>query len=609
MATDVTGRLGRGAVLIVLFGGLLVALLDAASARPSAAQEKKADEKKPGPTPTRGAPACQGCHMQGDPTKDPEYQLTKSFEFVRLQENQIWGNHDLHAKAYDNLSTPLGKRMEALLKKYGEASGDKEYGPNYSVTTDPKCLACHASLTDPSSPAAARTADSFLNVFRQDPKTGAFLKDPKTGELVVTKEGVGCEMCHGPGRDYIDPHKTSGDLLKKETGFGAVKLVDWREWPPEEKAKKHFTNLRDPVVAAQTCASCHIGSPKEGRFATHLMYAVGHPPLPPVDVLSFTREQPRHWGLPRQMPYLRYVAEKEPEKAWKYFRYRAEADKDGKEVKGGEVYLGRRFAETTLATLGASMAFLEQQVPDPKDETAKKAFQGLDYAAFDCYACHHDLKYPSDRQARGFLGTPGRPQFRAAQFALARVIVAHAAKLPDGKELGPEVKLLDDDIKELARAFGAKTYGDPDLVRAAAEKLKNRCKTVVDKLAAVRYTRAATHDLMLAIADAAQQPIADPEVAELYAWAFDTLRTELRDSAGAMDPEGWAKAHEALSRTVVARLRPKIPDHEVRPADNLPPTNTESVESRLNARTQLFNSFRYDDFQKAFGKAAALYRK
>lgn len=601
MATEVTKGLGRATVLTGLFAGLLLAVYAAAPPGPAGAQEKKAEEKKKaGPSPTRGAAVCQGCHMKDDPTTDPEYMQTKSFDFVRLQENKVWGEHDLHAKAFDNLTTPLGKQMETLLKEYGKASGDKEYGPAYSVTSDPKCLACHASLADPSTPVAERTADSFLNIPRQD---------PKTKEITLTKEGVGCEMCHGSGRDYIEPHKTAGDLLNKATAFGAIRLVDWREWPPEEKAKKGFTNLRDPVVAAQTCASCHIGGPKDGRFVTHVMYAVGHPPLPPVDILSYTREQPRHWGLPRQMPYLTYLADKEPKKAWDFFRYRAEADEDGKEAKDGEVYLARRFAETTLATLGASMSFLEEQLPGPNDAKGKQAFHGLDYAAFDCYACHHDLKYPSDRQARGYLGTPGRPQFRAAQFALARVVVGHAAKLPNGDGLKDELRNLDAGIKELAQAFGAKTYGDADRIRPAAAKLKGWSEGIVGKLAPVRYTRAAAHDLMLAIAGAAKQPIADPEVAELYAWGFDTLRIELRDAAGAKDPAGWAKAHEDLTRTVVARLRPKIPGGEVRPADKLAPTNTESVESRLNARTQLFNAFRYEDFKQAFGKAAALYPK
>ena len=57
--------------------------------------------------------------------------------------------------------------------------------------------------------------------------------------------------------------------------------------------------------AAGRCATCHVGSPADGKFVTHEMYAAGHPPLPPLEVMTFSRDQPMHYKLPKDLPYFR----------------------------------------------------------------------------------------------------------------------------------------------------------------------------------------------------------------------------------------------------------------------------------------------------------------
>ena len=49
--------------------------------------------------------------------------------------------------------------------------------------------------------------------------------------------------------------------------------------------------MRNPARRAERCTSCHVGSESEGRFVTHEMYAAGHPPLPPVEVMAFSRDR------------------------------------------------------------------------------------------------------------------------------------------------------------------------------------------------------------------------------------------------------------------------------------------------------------------------------
>src|SRR5207248_509811 len=152
------------------------------------------------------------------------------------------------------------------------------------------------------------------------------------------------------------------------------------------------------------------------------------------------------------MPYLIKLAKSEKGKdaAWEVFHYR-----------DGESLVARRFAESSVATLSATLGLagqlgahaqkVTQPAADgkgPKD--AKATGDGLDFAAFDCYACHHDLKSPSDRQERGYEGIPGRPYFRQAPFVLARLVVEHAAEMEGGAGLKDQAKALDDLQKELA---------------------------------------------------------------------------------------------------------------------------------------------------------------
>jgi hypothetical protein len=106
------------------------------------------------------------------------------------------------------------------------------------------------------------------------------------------------------------------------------------------------------------------------------MYAAGHPPLPPLDLLAYAREQPRHWGFADDMPFIAKMAadKSTADKAFALYHYRA-----------GESFVARRFAESAVAALG-STATLGAQLADD----AKKRQDGLDFAAFDCYSCHHN---------------------------------------------------------------------------------------------------------------------------------------------------------------------------------------------------------------------------
>ncbi len=569
MTTGYAGRAARAVGLAGAFAGLVIGLVvSSASVRPVGAANAQPKEKEYAKAPDShkliGAAVCQDCHDREDPTKVNLYKQTLGFEFIRLWENRVWGAYDLHANAYKNLLTSrtakkgtpnkTAQKMEDNLRKYK--------GENYFINTDTACLACHASTKEPikQAPPNKWTAASFDTI-----------------------DGVGCEMCHGHGSAYQGKHQ---DSVPDETNApeGAVRFVEWRDWPLAQKEKWGLVNLRDSASAATKCASCHIGNKDEGRFVTHDMYAAGHPPLPPLDLMAYSREQPRHWGLASEMPYITKLAKKDAKKAQDLFHYRAD-----------ESFVARRFAESTLAILGAT-ATLGAHLADE----AKAKDDGLDYAAFDCYSCHHNLKYPSERQDRGYIGRPGRPLYRPAAFALAKVVVGHAEAL-EGSDLKGALDALNKAELELADAFTAKSYGDPVKIKAATDKLTKWSAETRKKLATVKYTPDATKKLLDRVVAATQQPIGDPEAAQLYLWAFETLELDLNAPADKKEPPKTVVAlREKIKDVVVTRLRPKTAYYYEQGRDTPSPDALESVSDRIGPRMDLFNSFRADPFRKAF---------
>jgi hypothetical protein len=195
-------------------------------------------------------------------------------------------------------------------------------------------------------------------------------------KFVREENGVSCVACHGAYIDWVRQHQFPSD-------------PEWRKNTRRQKEELYgMTDLWDPVTRAAKCASCHIGNPDEQKVVTHAMYAAGHPPLPGLEAATFSEAQPRHW---------QYLREKsEPIQKELGFN-RAKREQTDLVVASGIVAL-REAMRLYAAEARADTLVKEPASPWP------------DFARFDCYACHHDLKVPSWRQERGYGGrTPGRP--------------------------------------------------------------------------------------------------------------------------------------------------------------------------------------------------------
>ena len=151
---------------------------------------------------------------------------------VLQNEYSTWVVRDKHARAFVNLTNPVGTRIAKIM---GLPSPD----------TAPRCLACHA--LDVPEDQRARTFD--------------------------LADGVGCENCHGPASAWLGPHTTRG-------------------WNYDKSLQLGMYNTRDLVKRTEKCLTCHLGTPE--KSVDHELIAAGHPDLY-FELDSFMSVMPPHW--------------------------------------------------------------------------------------------------------------------------------------------------------------------------------------------------------------------------------------------------------------------------------------------------------------------------
>jgi hypothetical protein len=431
---------------LTALGAVLLAVVIACLAdlgrKPAAAQAPREKDHPWANLTYQESTECSQCHTV--PTKPR--QEKGSLDFVLLTEYAIWRTHDKHAQAYAVLEGKRGQKMGELLE--------------VNVTQpEAGCLNCHAM--------------SNLK------KAG--------GKGVALEDGVSCGGCHGPSEKWWAPH------IEPE----------WRRKTPQAKYELGMRDLRDPKVRAELCASCHIGNAAEGKVVTHAMFAAGHPPLPPIDIATFSDNMPRHWRNAREVPAFR-----DPKKAKQYGIRLKDYHAENLGFQLTEFALvGNVVAVRAAMDLARDRSGVDGRVPlwgwpellkkgadDTFDKPPDEATRGrlgerwpeLAMAHSDCYGCHHDLRNPGFRQQRGFgyqlpglplIGvSPGRPVVRSWPLGGLKAGVDFAGKPARADE-------LQELLKGLAQATNARPFGDPPGLAKAAGGLADWCKTVGDDLA------------------------------------------------------------------------------------------------------------------------------
>ncbi|TWT61501.1 hypothetical protein [Rubinisphaera italica] len=362
-------------------------------------------------------------------------------------EMTTWETFDKHAQAYVALESGLAQSMATLLGIVDEKGKSL-------IHHDLRCLACHSSIP----------VENYLTEFPDDCKV--------TGKTYVTVcaglgnsaennrslkqvygvsllAGVSCEGCHGPAGDK---KAEDNDGIR---GWGNLHWMDenWRHYDSAKRYASGQWDVRSYVNRARICASCHIGNVRQGKIITHEMYAAGHPPLPNLEVATYSNQEPSHWNG---------FFDKSPELKTEY------ASKVLPDVNLEEVFTSTsRVAEqTTIMLVSGLMNMAEQlrlsadlldpEVHSPLHQIAEQdssiEFHSWpEFANYACFNCHHDLRTGTWRQSRKLMLKPGRPNIHEWPLASAKL-----ASMYFNDVSGYEAQL-----KPLVQSLNAAPFGNP----------------------------------------------------------------------------------------------------------------------------------------------------
>ncbi len=184
---------------------------------------------------------------------------------------------------------------------------------------------------------------------------------------VLDKEGLAnCEACHNPRpsqEERMATYPAEGEGVSCEACHGAAehwRTIHYRRsHGRSELVALGMIDTKDLVTRADLCVGCHVAGRGE---VNHDMIAAGHPALK-FELSAYHSIYPKHWDEA-------FERQRWPDRDWRLWCVGQQAA-----AKAAVNQLLRRAQS--------------QQAPWPE------------LAEWDCYACHHDLNWPSWRQQRG----------------------------------------------------------------------------------------------------------------------------------------------------------------------------------------------------------------
>jgi hypothetical protein len=485
---------------------------------------------------------CVDCHFKPAERLPDVFQLRG--EFCRREQTQLWEHEDKHRRSFDLIATgeglaltnrilgfPLGEVLDLgpFPQRADGLVPAAKLRPNLPaddprVQTVQRCLACHAPIEE--DPAGA--GDPFIEY------------------------GVSCQACHGPGSGYEALHQRP----------------EWRLVKADVKERTFgLRDLRHPRKKAELCASCHVGSfasdpmvqgSPPPRFVKHEWYAKGHPPLPGLELAAFAGQMPAHW-----QPLAGKLSAAEPIAFLTGEATEAQIDRFIAGVPRSIAIERDSFAPNYLAANAASFS------ADPARDLARAKeslvaavavlgsyaalvadapqAEAMDFALFDCAACHHELRSASALKTRVRRGiTPGRPPMPEWPRLLARMAAGNAEE-------------FDRRLAELDQAYAARPFGVDAARRTAAGSLRELCTNLGNGLVQQPLDEAAGMRLMRLLTSeepyAQRQELRDYATARQLAWAtrgiaLDLAGVPLRDEAPQPMPPGAVRFREIFASAI-----------------------------------------------------------
>ncbi|MGI8978764.1 MAG: hypothetical protein ACR2FY_06030 [Pirellulaceae bacterium] len=305
-------------------------------------------------SPFVGSQACNSvsCHGRAEPRR-----VSGGGSGASLHEFLLYERHDPHAKAAKTLVSP---EFQAIVHRLSE----RKEGPS-SAEVYRQCAQCH---DHEGIVAAEHSGEQLLPL---EPGHGMSLR------------GIGCESCHGGGKDWLATH------YERDVSRSSLVAAGMRD-------------TKDLHVRGKLCASCHVGSAEKN--VNHDLLAAGHPPLR-FELAAYHRKltshddagKVSHWNDARE----RITTTEFEVKLW----------------EAGQIAA----ADAALTLLEsrahrAALAFSE-------DHPAGASWP--EFAEYDCFQCHQNLR-PMEKKSKA--PSAGLPEWGAWNFAM---VVASA----EGKEL------------------------------------------------------------------------------------------------------------------------------------------------------------------------------
>jgi hypothetical protein len=465
---------------------------------------------------------CQQCHIEArGGLKGPDVS------FSQQNEMRYWLENDKHAIAR--------RRVEPLtieeVKDQIRAGVPEDWVGESNVLSWRICDKLGFNVKEAAGYEAFRNACLTCHGgYRGDGDNQAFAKK-EDGSL--SQPGISCNYCHqiGDKPDWVNNHGVQGQDKA------------WRMLPPDQKAAQGMRDLVNTAAQAQNCYDCHIGNRDKNMFVTHVMYAAGHPPLPGVELETFCSSMPQHWQGESKLYDALKIASFAPRD--EYFQ------KNFPEVYQGDRITtsppGSVYWNTRKIMVGAVAARLQSVELLVKSTTPER---WADYSLYDCAACHHELREPSGRQERGYVGAPGRP--RQAEWPAALMNVALLVA-------GPEIRAkVDASEAKLAAAFAQTPFGEPSVVEPIAIELHAHLIEALTSVQGKAIKPAGAKEIIRRLALTPKDDLLVYDSARQVVWAIQAVTAEL-DAKGEPLPPALVQKIKDLSEPKTAGVDTVLP--------------------------------------------------
>ena len=396
---------------------------------------------------------------------------------------------DRHSQAWTSLRSKTAEQMGKVLGK-----------PN-QLHRDPACLACHSSLP----------------VYELEKDSAGLVSAHYETDIRLTS-GVSCEGCHGPAGDSLG----ADGPQKPGWGTAHVSPDNWRYLTPAEKCDHGYYDVRSVVSRTRLCVSCHVGNAELGRVITHEMYAAGHPPLPPFELQTFEQQMPRHWQEYHEKP--------------QDMRTRFEAQTSYQPAEPTELKT-RELLISALVTWSESLK-LTADLAEQKTVVDFVKSPWPEFAQFDCYACHHDLRHDGWRQQSQVRGRPGRPRLTPWPATLAELAWQITSTDPASGSSAPFAGFA-----SVQQASVAAPFGDTVELMTATRSAAAAADQLIDRLQNTPLTAQQQQAVSTALLQKGTSGTVDYDSARQLAWSW-LLLNSTDQNRQSLFPELFLQLHQ-----------------------------------------------------------------